>query len=188
MISKNESKIAFVWGNGESRKKVNRMYDGFWEDLRMIGEFYGCNAIYRDHRMDHLVLVDPEMLKEFCNEYPGKLILGVDSLNGYVKTDGWIQSSKLKPEELIKKFENIKLAGLIYTDISRDGMMLGPNIEATLALANMTDIPVIASGGVSNLDHIKELSSSARIHGVICGRALYEEEFTLKEAMKVARR
>ncbi len=131
---------------------------------------------------------DPEMLKEFCNEYPGKLILGVDSLNGYVKTDGWIQSSKLKPEELIKKFENIKLAGLIYTDISRDGMMLGPNIEATLALANMTDIPVIASGGVSNLDHIKELSSSARIHGVICGRALYEEEFTLKEAMKVARR
>jgi len=129
---------------------------------------------------------DPEMLKEFCNEYPGKLILGVDSLDGYVRTDGWIQSSKLRPEELVKNFEDIKLAGLIYTDISRDGMMSGPNIEATLSLSNKTDIPVIASGGVSSLDHIKELASSSRINGVICGRALYEEEFTLKEAMNAA--
>jgi hypothetical protein len=68
MISKDVSKIAFIWGNGESRKKVDHMYDGFLEDLRMIGEFYGCNAIYRDHRMDHLVLVDPEMLNEISKD------------------------------------------------------------------------------------------------------------------------
>ena len=129
---------------------------------------------------------DPEMLKEFCNEYPGQLILGVDSLNGYVKTDGWIQSSKLKPEELLSKFKDLELAGVVYTDISRDGMMSGPNFEATLSLSRETALPVIASGGVSNLDHIKELSSSSRIYGVICGRALYEKKFTLKEAIKVA--
>ena len=129
---------------------------------------------------------DPEMLREFCNEYPGQLILGVDSLNGYVKTDGWIQSSKFKPEELLSKFKDLELAGVVYTDISRDGMMSGPNFEATLSLSRETTFPVIASGGVSNLDHIKELSSSSRIYGVICGRALYEKKFTLKEAIKVA--
>ena len=129
---------------------------------------------------------DPEMLKEFCNVYPNKLILGVDCLDGYVKTDGWLESSKLKPEELIEKFEDMKLAGLIYTDISRDGMMTGPNIESTLSLCDKTDLPIIASGGVSSLEHIRELSSSSRIYGVICGRALYEEKFTLEEAIKVA--
>ena len=129
---------------------------------------------------------DPEMLKEFCNEYPGQLILGVDSLNGYVKTDGWIQSSRLKPEELLSKFKDLELAGVVYTDISRDGMMSGPNFEATLSLSHKTALPLIASGGVSNLEHIKELSSSSRIYGVICGRALYEEKFTLKEAIKAA--
>ena len=129
---------------------------------------------------------DPEMLKEFCNVYPNKLILGVDCLDGYVKTDGWLESSKLKPEELIEKFEDMKLAGLIYTDISRDGMMTGPNIDSTLSLCDKTDLPIIASGGVSSLEHIRELSSSSRIYGVICGRALYEEKFTLEEAIKVA--
>ena len=68
MISKDVSKIAFIFGNGESRKKCDHMYDGFLEDLRMIGEFYGCNAIYRDHRMDHLVLVDPQMLNEIAKD------------------------------------------------------------------------------------------------------------------------
>ena len=94
--------------------------------------------------------------------------------------------AQLKPEELIEKFEDMKLAGLIYTDISRDGMMTGPNIESTLSLCDKTDLPIIASGGVSSLEHIRELSSSSRIYGVICGRALYEEKFTLEEAIKVA--
>ena len=89
-------------------------------------------------------------------------------------------------EELIEKFEDMKLEGLIYTDISRDGMMTGPNIEPTLSLCDKTDLPIIASGGVSSLEHIRELSSSSRIYGVICGRALYEEKFTLEEAIKVA--
>ena len=129
---------------------------------------------------------DAEMLKEFCKVYPNKLILGVDCLDGYVKTDGWLESSKLKPEELVENFEGMQLAGLIYTDISRDGMMSGPNIESTLSLSHKTDLPIIASGGVSSLEHIRELSSSSRIHGVICGRALYEEKFTLEEAIKVA--
>ena len=129
---------------------------------------------------------DPEMLKKFCNEFPRQLILGVDSLNGFVKTDGWIQSSTLKPEELISNFEDFELAGVVYTDISRDGMMSGPNIQATLSLSEKTNLPVIASGGVSSLDHIKELSSSSRIYGVICGRALYEKSFSLKDAIKAA--
>ena len=93
---------------------------------------------------------------------------------------------KLKPVELLSKFKDLELAGVVYTDISRDGMMSGPNFEATLSLSHKPALPVIASGGVSSLDHIEELSSSSRVYGVICGRALYEQKFTLKEAIKVA--
>jgi len=88
MISKKESKIAFIWGNGESRKKVDHMYNGFLEDLRMIGEFYGCNAIYRDLRMDHLVLVDPEMLKEIST-HPSKYADKFPVWTGYRNPKQW---------------------------------------------------------------------------------------------------
>ena len=128
---------------------------------------------------------EPEMLKDFCSKFPNRLVLGIDALDGVVRTQGWLKGSGISPYELIKKFEDDPIAAIIFTDISKDGMMIGPNIEATSDLANQTKIPVIASGGVSSLDHIIQLEDKKNISGVICGRALYEKAFTYEDALEV---
>ena len=128
----------------------------------------------------------PEMLKDFCNRYPHRLVLGIDALDGLVKIQGWLKESSITPVQLVQKFEGDPLAAIIFTDISKDGMMMGPNITATLELAEQTNIPVIASGGVSSLEHISQLVKEKIISGVICGRALYENSFTYQEAMKAS--
>ena len=128
---------------------------------------------------------DPEMLREFCNSYPNRLVLGIDALHGQVKTQGWLKGSSITPLELVKDFDGEPIAAVIFTDISKDGMMSGPNVNATLGLAKQIDIPVIASGGVSTLEHLKELSNKNILYGAICGRALYENAFTYSEALEV---
>ena len=128
---------------------------------------------------------DPEMLREFCNSYPNRLVLGIDALHGQVKTQGWLKGSSITPLELVKDFDGEPIAAVIFTDISKDGMMSGPNVNATLELAKQIDIPVIASGGVSTLEHLKELSNENILYGAICGRALYENAFTYSEALEV---
>ena len=128
---------------------------------------------------------EPDMLKDFCSKFPNRLVLGIDALDGVVKTQGWLKGSGISPSELIKKFEDDPIAAIIFTDISKDGMMIGPNIEATSDLANQTKIPVIASGGVSSLDHIIQLVDKKNISGVICGRALYEKVFTYADVLEV---
>ena len=129
---------------------------------------------------------NPEMLRAFCNLYPHRLVLGVDALDGQVKTQGWLKGSSISPLELIKKFDGEPIAAVIFTDISKDGMMSGPNIKATLELAQQTDIPVIASGGVSSLEHIRQLACENILAGAICGRALYENAFSYIEAVEAA--
>ena len=131
---------------------------------------------------------DPEMLREFCNSYPNRLVLGIDALHGQVKTQGWLKGSSITPLELVKDFDGEPIAAVIFTDISKDGMMSGPNVNATLELARQTDIPVIASGGVSSLEHLKQLSNDNILFGAICGRALYESAFTYSEALEVVGR
>ena len=128
---------------------------------------------------------EPDMLKDFCSKFPNRLVLGIDALDGVVKTQGWLKGSGISPSELIKKFDDDPIAAIIFTDISKDGMMIGPNIEATSDLANQTKIPVIASGGVSSLDHITQLVDKKNISGVKCGRALYEKAFTYADVLKV---
>ena len=128
---------------------------------------------------------EPDMLKDFCTKFPNRLVLGIDALDGVVKTQGWLKGSGISPSELVKKFEDDPIAAIIFTDISKDGMMKGPNIEATSDLANQTKIPVIASGGVSTLDHIIQLAYHKNISGVICGRALYEKAFTYANVLEV---
>jgi len=128
---------------------------------------------------------EPDMLKDFCSKFPNRLVIGIDALDGAVKTQGWLKGSGISPSELIKKFEDDPIAAIIFTDISKDGMMIGPNIEATSDLANQTKIPVIASGGVSSLDHIIQLGDKKNISGVICGRALYEKAFTYADVLEV---
>ena len=131
---------------------------------------------------------DPEMLREFCNSYPNRLVLGIDALHGQVKTQGWLKGSSITPLDLVKDFDREPIAAIIFTDISKDGMMSGPNVNATLELAKQTDIPVIASGGVSSLNHLKQLSNENILFGAICGRALYDSAFTYSEALEVVGR
>jgi len=126
----------------------------------------------------------PEFVTELCAEFPGKVIVGIDAKNGMVAVQGWAESSDTSAEHLAQRFEDQGVSAIVYTDISRDGMMQGVNVEATRALANSISIPVIASGGVTNIEDIKKLNEvkSSGIEGVIIGRALYERTISLPEA------
>ncbi|MBC8211629.1 MAG: 1-(5-phosphoribosyl)-5-[(5-phosphoribosylamino)methylideneamino]imidazole-4-carboxamide isomerase [Gammaproteobacteria bacterium] len=126
----------------------------------------------------------PEFVTELCVEFPGSVIVGIDAKNGMVAVQGWAESSDQSAEHLAQKFEDQGVSAIVYTDISRDGMMQGVNVEATRLLAESVSIPVIASGGVTNIEDIKKLNKvkGSGIEGVIIGRALYEGTIDLAEA------
>ncbi len=130
----------------------------------------------------------PAFVKTLCEEFPGKVIVGLDAKNGEVATDRWASSSGVNVTELAQHFEGIGVSAIVYTDISRDGMMQGVNAEATEALANAISIPVIASGGVTNIDDITALCQreASGIEGAIIGRALYEGTIDLASAQRQA--
>lgn len=119
---------------------------------------------------------EPEFVAQACKAFPGRIIVGLDARDGYVATDGWAEVSAVQAGDLAKKFESDGVSAIVYTDIARDGMMQGVNVEATLAMARASSIPVIASGGITNLEDIKALQavSSQGICGAITGRAIYE--------------
>lgn len=129
---------------------------------------------------------EPEFVGEACAEFPGHIIVGLDARNGFVATDGWAEVSSVKATDLAKKFERDGVNAIVYTDIARDGMMQGVNIVATKELAQATSIPVIASGGITNMNDIRELMKVAGsgIVGAITGRAIYEGGLDLTEAQQ----
>ncbi len=137
-----------------------------------------------------IAIKSPDVLIEATQRYPKKIILGIDAKDGRVAVEGWIKGSELTPIEIAKRFENYDIASIIYTDIKRDGMKTGPNIEATKKLASSVNIPIIASGGVATIEDIKKIIdlSSYGIEGIIIGRALYDGDIDLKEAIKIARK
>ncbi len=126
----------------------------------------------------------PEFVSDLCAEFPDRVIVGIDARNGLVAVQGWAESSDTRAEALARRFEDEGVSAIVYTDISRDGMMQGVNVEATEALARSISIPVIASGGVTDLGDIQRLQavSDSGIEGVIIGRALYEGSIDLAEA------
>lgn len=127
---------------------------------------------------------EPQFIAEVCKKFPNRIIVGIDAKNGLVATDGWAEVSSVKATDLAKRFEQDGVTAIVYTDISRDGMMQGVNVEATVALAEASTIPVIASGGVTNMDDIRALKKVAAkgILGAITGRAIYENTLNLTEA------
>lgn len=129
---------------------------------------------------------NPGLVRDAAKAFPGKVAIGIDARNGKVATRGWAEETEVDVTDLAKKFEEAGVAALIYTDINRDGAMQGPNVAATVALANAVSIPVIASGGVSTLDDLNALKdSNAPLNGVISGRALYDKAFSVAEAISV---
>ncbi len=133
----------------------------------------------------------PEFVAEACAAYPGKIIVGIDAIEGMVATEGWADVSDVSAVELAEKFADLGVAAIVYTDINCDGMMRGVNLEATKELADHSPIPVIASGGVSKLADIaavreaSEASSGGGIMGVITGRAIYEGSLDLELAQRL---
>jgi phosphoribosylformimino-5-aminoimidazole carboxamide ribotide isomerase len=135
-----------------------------------------------------VALEQPEMVKDACRKWPGRIAVGIDARGGFVAVEGWTRNSNVKALDLALRFEDVGVAAIIYTDIGRDGAMVGANIEATVDLAFALTTPVIASGGVASIADIVELKAqeSAGIAGVICGRALYDGRIDPAEALRVA--
>jgi len=132
---------------------------------------------------------NPELVREACTRFPGRIVVGIDAKNGMVAVQGWAEVTDITAVELARKFEDCGVAAIIYTDISRDGMLQGPNLEATRALAEAVSIPIIASGGVSSLKDIENLMAieAAGITGVITGKAVYTGAISLNEAIALTK-
>ena len=131
---------------------------------------------------------EPEFVERVCKQFPGHIIVGIDAKDGMVAVEGWAEVSDVKAIDLARRFENAGVSAIVYTDISRDGMMQGVNAEATAALAESISIPVVASGGITNMDDIHRLLEVADsgIDSAITGRAIYEGTLDFAEAQRVA--
>jgi phosphoribosylformimino-5-aminoimidazole carboxamide ribotide isomerase len=130
---------------------------------------------------------EPAFVAEACAAFPGRVIVGLDARDGLVATDGWAELSTLRATDLARRFEADGVAAIVYTDIARDGMMRGVNVDATVTMARASAIPVIASGGITNLDDIRALKAVAAegICGAITGRAIYEGSLDVAEAQRL---
>jgi len=133
-------------------------------------------------------LKDPDFVKAAARDFPGGIVVAVDARDGFVATDGWAEKSDMEVIDLARRFEDAGVAALLFTDVGRDGLLKGCNVQATVDLARATDIPVIASGGVAGIADIRMLSIHARdgIEGVITGRALYDGRLDLAAAIALA--
>lgn len=134
---------------------------------------------------------DPDFVREAARRHPGRIAVGIDAKDGRVAVEGWAQTSSMTAEELGRRFQDIGVAALIYTDIARDGVLTGLNIPMTLALADAVGIPVIASGGLASLADVERLlePDCAGLAGAITGRALYDGRIDAAEALRlIARR
>jgi len=126
---------------------------------------------------------DPEMVTKACEMHPHRIALGIDARGGKVAVEGWAEETDLTAADLVARFADAGVTAIVYTDIERDGVMGGPNVTATAALAASTEIPVIASGGVSSMMDLEALASRPGIAGAIVGRALYDGRIPLAEAL-----
>ncbi len=158
-------------GGGIRNKDTVKMY----LDLGVNRVILGSAALY-----------NPEFVIDVCKKYPERIVVGIDARDGKVAVEGWSRISDMNAVDLAKRYESKGVAAIIFTDIRRDGMQTGPDIEGTEKLAAAVDIPVIASGGVSSLEDVKELLKYKDIFGVITGRALYEKKLDLKEAIEIS--
>lgn len=132
-----------------------------------------------------VALRDPALVIEACKKYPGRIAVGVDAKDGMVAVEGWAEVSDISAIDLAKKFEDVGVAAIIFTDIARDGLMQGPNVDSTLELARAISTPVIVSGGVSSMDDLRMIQKQGGnlFEGVISGRAVYDGQINVREAV-----
>lgn len=130
---------------------------------------------------------DPKFVEQACKQFPGKVTVGIDARDGFVAVKGWLEVSTQKATDLVQQMEPLGVAEFIFTDISRDGMLQGPNLASVREFAGSTKLPVIASGGVGSLQDISDLLEleSHGVSGIITGKALYDKSISFKEARKL---
>lgn len=184
-------------GRAENRAAVEGILEVFEGHVQLGGGIRTREAVtgWFDLGVSRVVmgsaaLKDPEFVKDMAREFPGGIVVAVDARDGMVATEGWAEVSDVPVADLARRFEDAGVASLLFTDIGRDGLLKGVNIDATVELARQVDIPVIASGGVKGLDdiHILSLHAADGIEGVITGRALYEGRLDLTAAIAIANR
>lgn len=159
-------------------------------DAGAIGEW--LEAGVRRVILGTVALRQPDLVRRACREFPGHIAVAIDARRGFVAVAGWTEQSAMPARDLARAFEDAGVAALIYTDIDRDGALTGLNVAATIALAEATSIPVIASGGVASIDDLSALKAAAAkspgtIDGVISGRALYDRRIDATEALALLR-
>lgn len=177
--------------NGEAVTAIAKAYPDL--PIQIGGGIRNLDTIehYLNAGVNYLIIgtkavKQPAFVAEACKAFPGRIIVGLDAKDGLVATDGWAEVSDIKATELAKRFEQDGVESIVYTDISRDGMMQGVNVEQTLAMARASSIPVIASGGITNMHDIEALQavSAEGILGAITGRAIYEGTLDVAEAQR----
>jgi phosphoribosylformimino-5-aminoimidazole carboxamide ribotide isomerase len=182
-------------GRAENREAVEGILKAFPGHVQLGGGIRTRQAVtgWFDLGVARVVmgtaaLKDPDFVKDMAREYPGGIVVAVDARDGLVATEGWAEVSEVSIFDMASRFEDAGVASLLFTDIGRDGMLKGCNIEATVDLARRTNLPVIASGGVKGLDDIRMLALLAKdgIEGVITGRALYDGRLDLAAAIALA--
>jgi phosphoribosylformimino-5-aminoimidazole carboxamide ribotide isomerase len=185
-----------VSGKPVNRKTIHRIVEAVPIPIELGGGVRDMATLgaYFDLGLQYVILgtvahKNPDFVKEACRLYPDQIILGIDARNNRIAVEGWTEETNLTPAGLVEKFENDGLAAIIYTDINRDGMRTGCNVEATGALASKTNIPVIASGGISEMDDVLKILPLAAdgVVGLITGRALYDGSLDLADAIKACR-
>ena len=184
-------------GSAQNREAVEAIVDAFpghvqlGGGIRTPGDVEGWfNAGVARIVIGTAALKNPEFVKQMAKEWENGIVVAVDARDGMVATDGWAEVSDVPIVDMARRFEDAGVASLLFTDIGRDGMLKGCNIDATVELAQRTDLPVIASGGVKGLDdiHILAMQASQGIEGVITGRALYDGRLDLAAAIAMAAR
>lgn len=133
-----------------------------------------------------LAVEQPELLAQMCQHFPQRILVGIDAREGWVATRGWVEASRIRATDLVEQVAQLGAAAIIYTDIQRDGTLQGPNLEQLRAVAQVSGIPVIASGGIGSLTHLLSLLTLAPlgVSGVIVGKALYAGAFTLQQGIQ----
>jgi phosphoribosylformimino-5-aminoimidazole carboxamide ribotide isomerase len=150
------------------------------EDIELLFD-NGINRII----LGTIAIQKHEFIKEVSARYPERIIVGIDAKEGYIATKGWTKITRIRAKEFALKIQDYGIWGIIYTDISRDGMMVGPNIKTTSEMVQSLKVPVIASGGVSSLNDIKSLLVIKNLWGIIIGKALYSGKIDLKKAIEL---
>ena len=184
-------------GRAENRDAVDAIIDTFPGHIQLGGGIRDARAVegWFNVGVSRLVmgtaaLKDPQFVRDMARDWPGGIVVAVDAKDGMVATEGWAELSDVPVVDMARRFEDAGVAALLFTDIGRDGLLTGCNIDATVELARSVDLPVIASGGVKGLDDIRMLSLYAGdgIEGVITGRALYDGRLDLAAAIAMAER